>query len=155
MKSLSWNTTIWGVFWLLMQPVAMYVSSVFSGWFSAELFPGNLHLYDLSSGVKVGFAQLECAFCDIIGVTIVGAVIIFRHQYGSRKFWWHCGIWYAVYLLLTMSAIISVANDWGEMWNHSFVLISTMNCLYPPLVLLGLMSAVWVRRLLISGVLKK
>ena len=101
--------------------------------------------------MKVGFAQLECAFWDIIGVTIVGAVIIFRHQYGSRKFWWHCGIWYAVYLQLTMSVIVLGAMDWGQLWNHCFVMISTMNCLYPPLVLLGLMSAVWLWRLLKKG----
>ena len=155
MKFLSWNTPIILIFWLLLQPVAMYICASFSEWVSAALFPDFLHLYGFPSGLKVGFAQLECAFFDMIGVTIVGAVIIFRHQYGSRKFWMHCGIWYAVYLLMTMGVIIYMANDWGQMWKHSFVMISTMNCLYPPLVLLGLMLAVWLRRLLIKGVLKK
>lgn len=154
MKFISWNTPVVLIFWLLLQPVAMCVCVSFSEWFAAALFPDFLHLYGFPSGLKVGFARLECAFCDMIGVTIVGAVIIFRHQYGSRKFWRHCGIWYAVYLLLTMSVIVLMATDWGQMWGHSFVMILTMNCLYPPLVLLGLMSAVLLRRLLIKGVLK-
>lgn len=150
MKFFSWNTPVFLVVWLLMQPVAIFVCSVISEWFAAALFHDYLHIYWF-----LGLAQLDCAFCDMVGVTIVGAVIIFRHQYGSRKFWGHCRIWYIVYLLLTMSMTVLMAMDWGQMWMHGFVMISTMNCLYPPLVLLGLMSAVWLMRVLKNGLLKK
>lgn len=104
--------------------------------------------------MSVGSAQLECALCDMIGVTIVGAIIVFRHKVGGRKFWIHSGICYAVYLILAMGAIYCIADDWGQVGEHSHVMISTMNCIYPPLVILILVIAVKVKRLLKRCLLK-
>lgn len=155
MKFSSPNAPIFLVLWIMLQPPAMWVCAVLSEEFAALIFPDYMWYYGLPSGVKVGFAQLECAIWDMIGVTIVGAIIVFRHKVGGRKFWIHSSIWYAAYLILTMSAIYCIAYDWGQVGEHSHVMISTMNCIYPPLVILILVSAVKVRRLLISGVLKK
>ncbi len=155
MKLLSWKAPVFLVLWILLQPPVTWVCAFLSEKFAASMFPDYMWYYGFPSGIKVGFARLECALWDMIGVTIVGAIIVFRHKVGSRKFWIHSGIWYAGYLLLTMGAIVCIANDWGQIGQHSFVMISTMNCIYPPLVILILVIAFKVRRLLIKGVLKK
>lgn len=155
MKLLSWKGLSFLVVWIMLQPLAMLVCAMLSEEFAASMFPDYMWYYSFPSGMKVGSAQLECALCDMIGVTIVGAIIVFRHNVGGRKFWIHSGIWYAVYLILTMGAIYCIADDWGQVGRHSYVMISTMNCIYPPSVILILVSAVKVKRLLIKLVLKK
>ena len=155
MKFSSPNAPIFLVLWIMLQPPAMWVCAVLSEEFAALIFPDYMWYYGLPSGVKVGFAQLECAIWDMIGVTIVGAIIVFRHKVGGRKFWIHSGICYAVYLVLTMGAIYCIADDCGQVGKHSHVMISTMNCIYPPLVILILVIAVKVKRLLKRCLLKK
>ena len=155
MKLLSWKAPFFLVLWIMLQPLVMWVCAILSEEFAALMFPDYMWYYGFPSGIKVGFAQLECALWDMIGVTIVGAIIVFRHKVGSRKFWMHSGIWYAVYLILTIGAISCIATDWGQMGQHSFVMISTMNCIFPPLVILILVIAVKVKRLLKRCLLKK
>lgn len=155
MKLLSWKAPVFLVLWILLLPPVRWVCAILSEELAASMFPDYMWYYGFPSGIKVGFAQLECALWDIVGVTIVGAIIVFRHKVDSRKFWMHSGIWYAVYLLLTMSAITIIANDWGQRGGHSYLMTSTMNCIYPPLLIFILVISVLVRKLLISGVLKK
>lgn len=155
MKLLSWKAPFFLVLWIMLQPLVMWVCAVLSEEFAALIFPDYMWYYGLPSGVKVGFAQLECALWDMIGVTIVGAIIVFWHKVGGRKFWIHSGIWYAVYLILTMSAIYCIADDWGQVGKHCHMMISMMNCIYPPLVILILVIAVKVKRLLKRCLLKK
>ena len=155
MKFSSPNAPIFLVLWIMLQPLSMWVCAMLSEEFAASMFPDYMWYYGFPSGIKVGFAQLECAIWDMIGVTIVGAIIVFRHKVGGRKFWIHSGIWYAVYLILTMGAIYCIADDWGQVGKHSHVMISAMNCIYPPLVILILVIAVKVKRLLKRCLLKK
>lgn len=116
MKFSSPNAPIFLVLWIMLQPLAMWVCAMLSEEFAASMSPDYMGYYSFPSGVKVGFAQLECAIGDMIGVAIVGAIIVSRHKVGGRKFWIHSGIWYAVYLILTMSAIYCIADDWGAGW---------------------------------------
>lgn len=155
MKLLSWKGLFFLVVWIMLQPPAMLVCAIMSEEYAASLFPSYMRYYGFPSGMSVGSAQLECALCDMIGVTIVGAIIVFRHKVGGRKFWIHSGICYAVYLVLTMGAIYCIADDCGQVGKHSHVMISTMNCIYPPLVILILVIAVKVKRLLKRCLLKK
>ena len=96
--------------------------------------------------MKVAFAELECLLFDMIGTAIVGVVLLLRHNYGTRKYWIHSAVWYAVYLVATMSVIIYMANDWGVKGEYCFVEMSVMNCLYPLLALLLLVAIVAAAR---------
>lgn len=72
-------------------------------------------------------------------VAIVGWIILFRHEYGSKKFWKHCGVWYVVYLALTIGIIIYEGYDWGILGRYYYISFAVSICLYPVVALLCLM----------------
>ena len=127
--------------WLLMQLGAAVISCYIASCVAKQMFP-NFWGYWGPSGMKVAFAELECLLFDMISTSIVGVVLLWRHKYGTRKYWIHGAVWYAVYLVATMSVIIYMANDWGVKGEYCFVEMSVMNCLYPVIAVLLLMAVI-------------
>lgn len=129
------------IVWLVVQLVAAVISCFIASFVAKQTFP-NFWGYGGPPAFKVTLAELQCLFFDMIGTAIVGVVLLLRHKYGTRKFWIHGAVWYAVYLVATMSVIIYKANDWGVMGGYCFVEMSVMNCLYPVIAVLLLMAVI-------------
>lgn len=82
----------------------------------------------------------------VLLVTIVGGIIIVRHKYGSKRFWKHIAVWYAVYLALSTGLIIDDIVCWDIRFLYDYFPFYIVCSLYPVLVLLVLMAVVAIAR---------
>ncbi len=59
----------------------------------------------------MGYIVLFGAFL----VAVVGEIILIRHGYGSKKFWKHTTIWYAVFVVLTVGITILEGMNYNQL----------------------------------------
>ena len=60
----------------------------------------------------------------------------------------HCGVWYAVYLVLAIGIIVYEASDWGIRGDYPVTALGIAIGLYPIIVLLELMAVVAIARVI-------
>lgn len=100
------------------------------------------------SGLEFSIAALLMLGVGAFVVMIVGGIILLRHEYGSKKFWIHCGVWYAVYLVLAIGVIVYEASDCGIRGDYPVTALGIAIGLYPIIVLLVLMAVVTIARVI-------
>lgn len=100
------------------------------------------------SGLKFSIAALLLLGVVAFVVMIVGGIIVLRHEYGSKKFWIHCVVWYSVYLVLAIGIIVYEASDWGIRGDYPVTALGIAIGLYPIIVLLELIAVVTIARVI-------
>ena len=142
------------VTWLLLQFVAFNLSCLINdGLLHLFLNPEDLWFWGGMSRMNFDLASLILLGNEALVVAVVGCVVLFRNEYGSKKFWKHCAVWYAIYLLLTILIILYESKDWGLSFNDTPVFVLTVAIsLYPLVALSGLMVVItvakWVNRII-------
>lgn len=95
------------------------------------------------------------SFSDSMGYTILfeailaailGEIILIRHGYGTKRFWKHLSIWYAVYVVLTVGIIILAGMNFNVLSDPPIIPLTIAICLYPVIALLELMLVMAITR---------
>ncbi|MBP5340779.1 MAG: hypothetical protein J6Y52_00220 [Bacteroidales bacterium] len=90
----------------------------------------------------------------VFAVVVVGEVILIRHEYGSKKFWKHTAIWYAVYVVLIVGMTIGEGINFNVLGDPLIIPLTIAICLYPVIALLELMLVIsiarWVKNLMLK-----
>ena len=95
------------------------------------------------------------SFSDSMGYTILfeailaailGEIILIRHGYGTKRFWKHSSIWYAVYVVLTVGIIILAGMNFNVLSDPPIIPLTIAICLYPVIALLELMLVMAITR---------
>ena len=90
----------------------------------------------------MGYIVLFGAFL----VAVVGEIILIRHGYGSKKFWKHTTIWYAVFVVLTVGITILEGMNYNQLTDTPIIPLTIAICLYPVIALLELMLVMSIAR---------
>ena len=83
---------------------------------------------------------------DPIVVTVFGFILLVRHEYGSRDFWKHSGIWYAVYSAFHIGFFVSCFFHL-DTWQSSCIYAYAISfVIYPVIALLELILVITVAK---------
>jgi hypothetical protein len=72
---------------------------------------------------------------EAITVSLVGAILIVRHGWWSKKLLIHTVVWYAVYLVVSFSIIYHEGKDWNILWSDYLKLFAIENSLSPLIII--------------------
>lgn len=86
------------------------------------------------------------AMIGVFVVVVVGEIILIRHGYGSRKFWKHAVIWYAVYVVPIVGMALWKGAIFNVLGDPVVISFTVATCLYPVMALLGLMLVMTISR---------
>lgn len=97
--------------------------------------------YCYSANSFVGFYETmaEVLLLEVIMITVVGEVILIRHDFGSERFKSLFKIWYLIFVVAYLVAVIFVCVSFGIGWNLRVLAQSIVHCLYPIFALAELM----------------
>ena len=134
--------------WIPIVVVSLKLSIVLGieslGIFSPDFYlPHWLQIEQASSFFD---AMVNIVLAGAIIVALVGEIIHVRHGYGSKKFWKHSAIWYAVYVVLIVGMTILVGMNFNVLKEPPIIPLIIATCLYPAIALLGLMLVVAITR---------
>lgn len=87
------------------------------------------------SGFKFDLGAFTMMVFEAITVSVVGAILVVRHGWCSKKFFIHTAVWYAAYLAVSFAILIYEGNDWGLLWDDYYVVFTIENCLFPLIVI--------------------
>ena len=88
------------------------------------------------SGLKFSMATFATMVYESFAVSFVGAVLIVRHGWWSKKLLLHTAVWYVVYLVITLSIIHYEGKDWNILWSDYYRLFTIENSIFPLIVML-------------------
>lgn len=73
---------------------------------------------------------------EMFAVSLVGAVLIVRHGWWSKKLFVHAAVWYAVYLVVSLCIIYYEGKDWNILWSDYLKLFAIENSMFPLIVII-------------------
>jgi len=132
--------------WIPLQFVVFIIASLLNSALVKVLRTPDMDYWGFRSSLIYSTGALATLTMAALGVTIIGMVIIYRHQYGSRKTLKHFGIWYAVYLVLTAVVFCIEGSRWDVMGEPPVVACLVVTCIYPMMSYLVLKLIVAVSR---------
>lgn len=87
------------------------------------------------SGFKFDLGAFIMMVIEALTVSLVGAILVARHGWWSKKLFVHTAIWYAIYLAVSFGILIYEGNNWGLLWDDYYVVFTIENCLFPLIVI--------------------
>ncbi len=135
-KNLTAKNKVAIIAWIPMLLILLFASLVMMTYLgrilevSGELYGRSLRIYS--------YGGLTTLLLAMVGVTIVGFFVLYRYEYGSRKFLVHCAVWYAVYLALTVVVFLYETARWNVEWIAPVTSCFITVCIYPVMVFFGL-----------------
>ena len=96
---------------------------------------------------------------ETFAIAIVGNIVFVGYEYGSKLFWKRSAVWYAVYLAITIVALICEGIRWDLFSDSPFIFFALFNCLYPLVLMLELVLVInvakWIKALIVKIKLNK
>jgi hypothetical protein len=146
-KNLTMENKVALITWIPMQMILLFASLVIMTYLGRILeISGELYGRSLRSGLIYSLGGLTTLLLAMVGVTIVGFFVLYRYEYGSRKFLVHCAVWYAVYLALTVLVFLYETARWNVEWIAPVTACFLTVCIYPVLVFFGLKLVMTITR---------
>jgi nitrate reductase NapE component len=125
--------------WIPLQMILLFASLVIMTYLRRILeVSGELYGRSLRSELIYSYGGLTTLLLAMVGVTIVGFFVLYRYEYGSRKFLVHCAVWYAVYLALTVLVFLYETARWNVEWIAPVTSCFLTVCIYPVMAFFGL-----------------
>lgn len=91
--------------------------------------------WSFKSGLTFSMGTFAMQVFEAITVSLVGAILIVRHGWWSKKLLIHTVVWYAVYLVVSFSIIYHEGKDWNILWSDYLKLFAIENSLSPLIVI--------------------
>lgn len=138
-KNLTAENKVALITWIPLQMILLFASLVIMTYLRRILeVSGELYGRSLRSELIYSYGGLTTLLLAMVGVTIVGFFVLYRYEYGSRKFLVHCAVWYAVYLALTVLVFLYETARWNVEWIAPVTSCFLTVCIYPVMAFFGL-----------------
>jgi hypothetical protein len=146
-KNLTEENKVAIISWIPMQMILLFASLVIMTYLGRILeISGELYGWSLRSGLIYSYGGLTTLLLAMLGVTIVGFFVLYRYEYGSRKFLVHCVVWYAVYWVLTVVVFLYETARWNVEWIAPVTSCFITVCIYPVMAFFGLKLVMTITR---------
>ena len=129
---------------LLIQIVLLVIEAQLEKLIDWDPFPmGGKGAFTFSLGACI------MVLFETFAVSLVGAILVVRHGWWSKKLLDHITIWYAVYLVLSLGILIHEGFAW-DLWDVYYVVFTIGNCLYPLIVIAIYIAIVAIARRIVG-----
>lgn len=92
--------------------------------------------WSFKSGLTFSMGTFAMQVFEAFAVSLVGAVLIVRHGWWSKRLLVHTAVWYAIYLVLSLCIIYYEGEDWNILWSDYLKLFAIENSLFPLIVII-------------------
>ena len=135
------------LFWALLFATA-FIIALFNYFFYEPKVPELFNPSDLVAidEMKFSIAAFVAEVREAIAFCFVGAVLVARYGWWNKKLFVHIGIWYAIYLAISLSAIFYEGYIWGILGRDYFMNFVIENSILPLIIIFEMVVLVAAAR---------
>lgn len=111
--------------------------------------------WNFKSGLTFSMGTFSMQVFEAFVVSLVGAVLIVRHGWWSKKLLVHTAVWYAIYLVVSLCIIHYEGKDWNILGSDYLKLFAIENSLFPLIIIVLVAVPTGIVRLFVSNKVRK